>query len=132
MFRVFDGACKNLSLDTLNRFITQSMPIWHKKDRPIQHWDITALSISSSWCLPGLSFDAKLAKIVLETLLRCLKTGLYMPHQKLPTLWGLSTRFQVLMVVQIVSSWFLKRQICNKICTFGVGQISLQGLDLKL
>ena len=28
---VFDEACKDLSIDTLTRFLTQSLPIWHKK-----------------------------------------------------------------------------------------------------
>ena len=36
MFRVFGRAYEDLSIDALTRFLTQYLPIWHKKRQTLQ------------------------------------------------------------------------------------------------
>ena len=48
MFRVFGEACKDLSNDALAKFLPQSIGIWHKKDRPIKHLEMTAQSFKEN------------------------------------------------------------------------------------
>ena len=94
MFGVFDGACKDLTIDTLTRFLTQCQPIWHQKEKPGKYQELEIDRAVMLQCWIGLSFFyAKLAQIKLEFWLRCLQKGFYMPLQKLLTLWGLSPRF---------------------------------------
>ena len=93
MFRVFDGAYKDLSIDTFKVY-SQSQPIWHHKENPCKHreLEIDRAVMSQSWM--GLSV-ALLQRSIVYLLQTVLVNSHFLPNPDRITNFSRSTKQHV-------------------------------------